>query len=119
MSRTISGVHQSPTTSSAWATEQSASARLVRWGVVVLRLWPLPEPVRRCVDQRAGAAPPLGAALYAAAPALLRPVRALLAVAARGAARAARRLPGPGERARAAGKGPHAETGSPERAPAG
>lgn len=64
-------------------------------------------------------APPLGAALYAAAPALLWPLCALLAAGAGGAVLAARRLPGPGERARATGKGPHAETGSPERAPAG
>lgn len=64
-------------------------------------------------------APPLGAALYAAAPSLLWPVSALLAVAAGGAVLAARRLPGPSERAPVAGKGPHAETGSPERAPAG
>lgn len=52
-------------------------------------------------------------------PALLWPVCALLAAIAGGAVPAARRLPGPGERARAAGGGPHAETGSPERAPAG
>ncbi|WP_405435981.1 MFS transporter [Streptomyces anulatus] len=64
-------------------------------------------------------APPLGAALYAAAPALLWPLCALLAAGAGIAVLAARRLPVPGERARVAGKGPHAETGSPERAPAG
>lgn len=45
--------------------------------------------------------------------------RALLAAGAGVAVLAARRLPVPGERARVAGKGPHAETGSPERAPAG
>ncbi|MFF8552361.1 MFS transporter [Streptomyces sp. NPDC015501] len=64
-------------------------------------------------------APPLGAAVYAAAPALLWPLCALLAVAAGAAVRAARRLPGRGARQPVAGKGPQAGTGSPERAPAG
>ncbi|MER8194439.1 MFS transporter [Streptomyces microflavus] len=80
-------------------------------------------------------APPLGAFLYAAAPGLLWPVCALLAAGAGAAVLAARRLPGPGERlrgpeglgeqpqgrdrARPVGEEPEAETGSPERAPAG
>jgi len=80
-------------------------------------------------------APPLGAALYTAAPALLWPVCALIAAAAGGAVLAARRLPVPGarvrgpegrrerprgrDRVRPAGGEPEAETGSPERAPAG
>lgn len=64
-------------------------------------------------------APPLGAVLYAVAPALLWPVCALLAAGAGAAVLAARRLPGPGGKARIAANVPQAETGSPERAPAG
>ncbi|MEU3714514.1 MFS transporter [Streptomyces californicus] len=64
-------------------------------------------------------APPLGAAVYASAPALLWPLCALLAVGAGAAVLAARRLPGRGERRQVAAEEPPIETGSPERAPAG
>ncbi|MFJ6889017.1 hypothetical protein ACIQRC_29790 [Streptomyces californicus] len=64
-------------------------------------------------------APPLGAAVYAAAPALLRPLCALPAVGAGATMPAARRLPGRGERRQVAAEEPPIETGSPERAPAG
>ncbi|MBT2504420.1 MFS transporter [Streptomyces sp. ISL-98] len=69
-------------------------------------------------------APPLGGALYAAAPALLWPLSAALAVAAGLAVLAAGRMRTPGESAgQSAGEcrdgRPPAETGSPTRASAG
>ncbi len=159
VSRTISRVHQPPTTSSAWAIEQSASARLVlrlalrrgrgrhpavrdparlprgpRARPPALRLaarhqrrgHPLPRTARRPRPAQTrparrgrGGAAPRRARLRRADPRGGRVLRRLLAAGAGAAVLAARRLPGPGEKARIAANVPEAETGSPERAPAG